>query len=169
MKRIFILPFFVTIALLMQNVQAIVQADQVEQSYIKVYIKEVNNTLKTDCSLQGLSLPSEDVIRLPKLIHVPFESIAKYLKKYASSQAYVPENAMKLETPYGLFRIWASESGVMYAPDPEDSKQSTDTSWKAKKLLSITRDEHGGKKLYVASLVLKVLKNKFKVALEPIR
>lgn len=156
-------------ALLIQSISAVIQTEETVPQYVKVYIKEVNNTLKTDCSLQGVALPADEVLRLPRLLNVPFESIAKYLRKYTSSQAYVPENAMKLETPYGLFRLWASESGVMYAPDPQDNKLAIDKSWKAKKLLSITRDDHGGKKLYVASLVLRVLKNKFRVALEPIR
>lgn len=130
-------------------------------SFIKVYINKISNTLSDDCSLNGLELPAERAIKPRHPLLIPFISISSYLTKYTSRKAYVPEEALKLQTPYGQFLLWASESGVMYAQDPEDAHASIDT-WQAEKLMGITCEEHGGKKLYLASLILKAIKDKVK-------
>ena len=125
-----------------------------------------------NCSINGISLPYEKTVTSSRPVLIPFISIGNYLRKFSLQEAYTPEDALKIGTPYGMFRLWANEQGVMYARDTQDDRSSHE-GWKAKKLLGITRAEHGGKKLFLASLVLKAIKDKsnkdkFKIALEPI-
>ena len=118
-----------------------------------------------------MEVPSDRAVQPVRPLLIPFISIGTYLKQYASRQAYTPEGALEVLTPYGQYRLWASESGVMYAPDADSAVASLD-GWKAKKLLGVTSEEHGGKKLYLASLVLRAIKDKsqkgkLKVTLQP--
>lgn len=141
--------------------------DSVKSQFVKVYINKIHNAMDEDCSVAGLGAISVDEsVRPTRPLLIPFISIGKYLKAYTSFKAYAPEEALKIDTPYGRYRLWASESGVMYAQDPKDANVSIDT-WKAKKILGITREEHGDKELYLATLVLKAIKNKCKMTLEP--
>lgn len=157
------------------------QSVSTDDAYVKIYINRIQNSLSESCSVRGatfkqngqnaLTLPSKAVKSAHLLI--PFISIGSYLKEFTDKIPYIPQEALKIDTPYGQFGLWASESGVMYAQDPHDDKLSSDQ-WKAKKLVGITRDEHGGKKLFIASLVLKAIKgklkeDKLKIALEPLR
>lgn len=140
--------------------------DSIKKHFVKVYINKIQNALSEDCSLVGLgAISADESVRPTTPLLVPFVSLDKYLKAYTSFKAYVPDAALKIDTPYGRYRLWASESGVMYAQDPKDTGLSIDT-WKAKKILGITRDEHGGKELYQATLVLKAINNKLKMALD---
>lgn len=146
------------------------KADQViDNSYIQVFIKKVRNGLQDDCSLNSIPLPSGKVVKISQGLRIPFISIGNYLRECTERVAYVPEKALKIQTPYGGFRVWADQRGVLYAPDPRGGRSQED--WKAKKLIGITADEHGGKELFLASLVLKVIKGKsnkekFKISLE---
>ncbi len=147
--------------------------DTTDEAYVKVYINKIQNAVGDDCTINGFAVPSDKAAKPIRPLLIPFISIGTYLKEYTSRRAFTPQGALEVLTPYGQFRLWASESGVMYAPDP-DGDQSSHDGWKAKKLLGITRDEHGGKKLYLASLVLRAMKDKFnkdklKMSLQPLR
>lgn len=166
MKRLFFSSFLLSIpflGVLMQQSNVYAAAETQDQ-FVKVYIHKIQNNLSRDCSIAGFEINAEDSARPARPLMVPFVSIATYLKQYTNSKAYTPDAALKIDTPYGLYRLWASESGVMYAKDPQTSKALDD--WKAKKIVGVTCDEHGGKKLYIASLVLKAINNKLKVSLE---
>lgn len=170
MKRLVFISLLISVPIIARVTQNVPEADDSSSSqFVKVYINKIQNALPEECALAGLgALSADETVRPTRPLLVPFISIGSYLKQYTSLKAYAPEEALKIDTPYGRYRLWASESGVMYAQDPKDSGVSVDT-WKAKKILGVTRDEHGGKKLYLATLVLKAIKNKFKMTLEAAR
>ena len=165
MKRIISFSFLISMAFGVLVQQSYISAAaETHEQFVKVYIHKIHNNLSRDCAVEGLEVSAENAVKPTHPLLVPFIPISTYLKQYTSLKAYTPDAALKIETPYGLYRLWASESGVMYAKDPSTTKALD--SWKAKKIAAITRDEHGGKKLYIASLVLKAIKNKFKMSLE---
>jgi hypothetical protein len=131
---------------------------------LKIVIQGIKNTTSADCTIERISAPRGESFQLRRPIEIPYISIRKYLREYASRRAYTPEGALKIATSQGLYRLWASESGVMYARDPKELA-SLDT-WKAKTLLENDQQKRGTS--YV-TLVLAVLKNKFKISLEPAR
>lgn len=139
------------------------------EPFVKVFIHKIHNDLAQTCKLEGLgTVAHNEVVKPAHPLRIPFISIGTYLKQFAAGKAYTPEDALKIDTPYGRYCLWASESGVMYAQDPDDMNVSID-SWEAEKIVGVTREEHNNKNLYLATLVLKAIKNKLKIALEPVR
>ena len=169
MKRIL---FFLLLPLITCTVWASQKNDAPDESpYIKVYIQKVFNKLTEDCSLNGLPLPADESVKLLRPILIPFVSIRNYIKHYtaqnAERKAFTPDAALSIQTPDGNFRLWASESGIMYAPDPATMRNSLDN-WNEETLLAIKREEHNGKKLLLATLVVKTMQNKINLALETV-
>jgi hypothetical protein len=163
MKRFLIFTLLVVPYIYITTVGAVIETSA--PHFVKVYIAKCINQTAVDCSLEGTEVPSEESVTLKQKLLIPFISIKTYLKEYATKQAYTPEHALKIHTPNGTYCLWASESGVMCAKDPQ--KSISLDNWKAKKLLGITQQEHAGKKLYLASLAFRVINNKFKISLEP--
>jgi hypothetical protein len=140
-----------------------------ESPFIKIFVQNIKNESQVDCDVEHTHVPSLEKLKLARPLEIPFISIKHYLREYASKKAYTPQAALKIETPHWQYRLWSSESGVMLARNPQDAKVSLEN-WKAKKILSNGKHEHPGKKLYLASLVFKVINNKFTISLvEPAR
>lgn len=139
-------------------------ADSASNQFIKIYIQNIKNNSQDNCMLERIVAPAQETVSLAKPVEIPYISIRKYLREYASKKAYTPEEALKIATPQGLYRLWASESGVMCARDPRENTVSFN--WKAKTVLENIHQRLTGKKTYL-TLALAVLKNKLKVSLEP--
>ncbi len=138
-----------------------------QNQFVPIYIQKIRNLTSASCSLEGLPVAPDKTTRVSKLL-IPFISIASYLREYADKKAYTPEAALKITTPHGQYRLWASEAGVMYAPDAHDAVNSFDSTWEAEKILGTTARELGTKREYLATLVLKAYAHKkTTLALEP--
>ncbi len=133
----------------------------------KLYIQSVKNSTGADCALGNARIPAKKAVRLNHPIEIPYVSIRKYLREYALRMVFTPDEALKIMTPQGLYRLWSSESGVMCARDPKDIKVSFDT-WKAKTLFSTNEQQLMGKKIYLGLVLAALKKNKVKISLEPV-
>ena len=133
----------------------------------KLYIQSVKNGTGADCTLEHACIFADKVVRLNHPIEIPYVSIRKYLREYVSRAMHTPDEALKIVTPRGLYRLWVSESGVMCARDPKDIKVSFDT-WKAKTLFSNNDQKLMGKKIYLGLVLAALKKNKIKMSLEPV-
>lgn len=140
-----------------------------KNTFVPIYIQKIKNLTSTPVSLEGLPAASDKTTRIASKVLVPFISIASYLREYADKKAYTPQAALTITTASGRYRLWASESGVMCARDPQDDASSLDSAWEAEKILGTTARELGPKKEYLATLVLKAVAytNKTSIFLEP--
>ena len=139
-----------------------------KSKFVPIYIEKIRNMTGGQCSIESLPATPEKTTRVGKLL-VPFISIATYLRKYADNKKYTPEGSLKIQTPQGKYRLWASESGVMCAPDPQDEAATLDSTWEAEKILGTTARELTSKKEFLATLVLKATahQKKTNISLEP--
>lgn len=145
------------------------QNTQNKNTFVPIYIQKIKNLTTTPVSLEGLPAAPEKTTRIASTVLIPFVSIATYLREYASKKAYTPQEALTITTSNGRYRLWASESGVMCAHDPQDDASSLDNAWEAEKILGTTARELGPKEKYIATLVLKKAAhtNKTTIFLEP--
>ncbi len=154
---------------------AVIDLPLVSDRFIPIFIHKIQNLTPAECAVDSAHVPAGQSVKLQKPIEIPFCSIKGYLKEFREKKPYTPRNACKIETEFGLLYVWWSEHGIMCAPDPEESKTSV-RMWKAKnlktndkKVVSNEKVEHPGKKIILATLILKSRPDKLKVSLEPAR
>ncbi|MBA3751458.1 hypothetical protein H0X06_01475 [Candidatus Dependentiae bacterium] len=135
--------------------------------FVPVFLRAVKNTSSSQCTIEKNIVPSRETLQFSQPLSIPFISIRNYLKEYTADRPYVPKQALKIDTGLGRFRVWASETGVMYAPDIKQEHFSSDT-WEAEKICGNTKVEHESKSRCLLIMVLKVLKNRLKITLEPV-
>ncbi|MBA2306606.1 hypothetical protein H0W26_00520 [Candidatus Dependentiae bacterium] len=136
------------------------------EPFMQVALESVKNTLPSACSIHDKRVLAQETTQFTKPLTVPFISIRNYLKEYTANRPYIPKEALSIDTTFGRFRLWASEQGVVCAPDIKQRGFSCDV-WDTETLFDHATGEQTMKKRCLLVLVLKVLKNKLKIVLEP--
>lgn len=136
------------------------------ESFLPVVLGSVKNTLPSPCSIDDTIVLAKETTQFTKPLSVPFISIRNYLNEYTTNRPYIPDEALSIDTKFGCFRLWASEQGVVCAPDIKQKSFSCDV-WDTETLFENTKAEQDIRKKCLLVLVLKVLKNKLKIELKP--
>lgn len=111
--------------------------------YVELRIKAVDNrtseslVVSQDGMQEKVSSQLARAFLLHKIFKVPFVSIRGYREQFMRDVPYVPTQAIRVRTHQGLFGIWESEMGVVYAPDPTSFDPVTGE-WVVKPLFGMT-------------------------------
>lgn len=134
--------------------------------FLPVVVGSVKNLLTSECSVQDTIALAKKTTKLENPLMVPFISIRNYLSEYTANRPYIPEKALLVKTSLGCFHLWANEQGVVCAPDLK--QKALFDEWDPETLCAHGTSEDTARKRSLVVLVLKMLKDKVKIALEPI-
>ncbi len=135
------------------------------ETFLPVALGSVKNTLPSECSIDDTVVLAKNTAQFAKPLAVPFISIRNYLNEYTANRPYIPDEALSIDTKFGCFRLWATEQGVVCAPDIKQKSFLCDA-WATETIFENTKVEQDIKKRCLLVLVLKLLKNKLNIVLE---